>query len=363
MEKRSSQSSLMLSCTGIFHMYLNKHPQDRNATFSAREETPKTLPYQVNTTSFCASFNVFTSEKYLTYSFLLTQKPCYPFRQIIGKVGGKLWAELSNSSKRTPCSVGSGALCHELPCSITEKGTCGDLSQHTMLSQNLFSLYVQFINCEEKKISACESARCPWICVGGTFSTEIWSTCGLFCFNPSEALSCLRIPSMTPQQAHHWLWSWTWYPSAFGPRFGKSISHLTCVIEYSFERKKEEKNPSHQQPQCRCPVYPCKHPQLCSCSPVQGFGHEARAQLWRVCVKYCALSSTKKRSVWCGHWNCCVYIPKRVWVKEMMTVVCVEGLKLWLVAWRVSSFNDKLKWKLTLKNAVVFNPWNNTLCS
>lgn len=151
MEKRSSQSSLMLSCTGIFHMYLNKHPQDRNATFSAREETPKTLPYQVNTTSFCASFNVFTSEKYLTYSFLLTQKPCYPFRQIIGKVGGKLWAELSNSSKRTPCSVGSGALCHELPCSITEKGTCGDLSQHTMLSQNLFSLYVQFINCEEKK--------------------------------------------------------------------------------------------------------------------------------------------------------------------------------------------------------------------
>lgn len=34
---------------------------------------------------------------------------------------------------------------HELPCCITEKETCGGLSQYTMLSQNLYSLYVQFM--------------------------------------------------------------------------------------------------------------------------------------------------------------------------------------------------------------------------
>lgn len=34
---------------------------------------------------------------------------------------------------------------HECPCCITEKETCGDLSQYTMLSQNLYGLYVQFI--------------------------------------------------------------------------------------------------------------------------------------------------------------------------------------------------------------------------
>lgn len=52
-------------------------------------------------------------------------------------------------------------------------------------------------------------------------------------------------------------------------------------------------------------------------------------------MKYCALPFTEKRIICCRHWSCCVYIHKWGWVKQTMTVVCVEGLKLWFLVWRI----------------------------
>lgn len=223
---------------------------------------------------------------------------------------------------------------HELLCCITEKETCGDLSQYTMFSQNLFSLYILFL----------QFILSLWKC------QACWDLCGWHLLHRD-----LRYLRSVVTLVKHWaVWEWLVRDlgrclAGFGAgpgtqvaldHFGKSTSHLTCVT-WTWFSKKEKRNKQKNPLRCHCDgLYSCKHSQPCSCSPVQGFGHEARAQPWSVCVKYCALSFTKKRSVWCRHWSCCVYVPKRGWVKEVMTVVCVEGLKLWLLVWRIEIKTD-----------------------
>lgn len=92
-EERGRQSSLILSYMGISHVYLLEQASlRRKLNFQCPKGHSKTFPHQVNTSSPVQIFISYwkeTSAKYLAYSCLLVQNP---FRQIIGKVGGKLWA-------------------------------------------------------------------------------------------------------------------------------------------------------------------------------------------------------------------------------------------------------------------------------
>lgn len=160
MEKRSSQSSLSLSCTGIFHTYLNKHPQDRKGTSSAQEETPKTFLYPVNTTSPSVQILMSLPLKSIWLTAVCSSRsPVIHSGRSQERLEESCEHELSNSSKRTPCSAECGALCRELPCCITEKGTCGDLSQHTMLSQ----VYIFFLTVYTQPVKVSGVLGSVWV--------------------------------------------------------------------------------------------------------------------------------------------------------------------------------------------------------
>lgn len=147
----------------------------------------------------------------------------------------KVWAWLFISSRRTPCSIGSGAQCMSPP-AASQRRKLVEMYPNIQCSVRIYTVYIYYFY---SLYSAYESVKHSGICVGGTFCMEIWGTCSLFCFSTSEVLSCSGMPSMTPQQVHCWLWCWTWHPSGTGPLFGKSTgSHLTCVTRTWFEKKK-----------------------------------------------------------------------------------------------------------------------------
>lgn len=165
-------------------------------------------------------FDFFTSEKHLAYSCLLIQEPCYPFRKIIGEVGGKHEHDFISFKK-----TGSEALCMS-PLAASQRRKLVELYPNIQCSVRMDTVYIYYFY---SLYWAYESVKHAGICVDGTFCIEIWGICSLFCFSTSEVLSCSGMLSMTPQQMHCWPWCWTWHPSGIGPLFGKSTSYLTCM--------------------------------------------------------------------------------------------------------------------------------------
>lgn len=157
---------------------------------------------------------------YLAYSCLLIQKACYLLGQITGRLQESHESALSISFKRTPCSIGSGAL-HMSSLAALQGRKLVEIYPNIQCSVEMYTVYILWFVCIFLHfiLSLWKSQAC-WVCVGGTFCVEMWGACGLFWHE--WALSCLGTPGVTPQQVHLWLPCWTWHPSSIGPLFGES---------------------------------------------------------------------------------------------------------------------------------------------
>lgn len=181
---------------------------------------------------------------------------------------------------------------HEPPCCITEKETCGDVSQYTTLSQNVYSLYMLFL---QFTFSLCKCQAC-------------WDLCGWHLLHGDlrhlQPVVLALVKCWAVQECLVWPLSRCIVGFGAGPDTQVALGHFLGKapviylhnLNIVFKGKKTNISPMPFWWLC----IPVNNPSL---AVVHLFKDSdiILEHKHSVCVKYCALPFTKKWSICCRH--------------------------------------------------------------